>query len=72
MVPLEVTHTALATPEVLARMFSRSACPAGGPPSISPFKARHTCCCSSPQSTDDVLASPKRTAAVQEHFAIHG
>jgi hypothetical protein len=38
MVPLEVTHTALATPEVLGRMFSR-----GGASSISPFKvnARH-------------------------------
>uniref|UniRef100_A0A383V2J0 Inosine/uridine-preferring nucleoside hydrolase domain-containing protein n=1 Tax=Tetradesmus obliquus TaxID=3088 RepID=A0A383V2J0_TETOB len=34
MVPLEVTHTALATPEVLGRMFSR-----GGAGSISPFKA---------------------------------
>eukprot|EP00882_Tetradesmus_deserticola_P003052 GHRQ01003240.1.p1 GENE.GHRQ01003240.1~~GHRQ01003240.1.p1 ORF type:complete len:358 (+),score=180.11 GHRQ01003240.1:127-1200(+) len=35
MVPLEVTHTALATPAVLARMFSKGA----GPASISPFKA---------------------------------
>lgn len=37
MVPLEVTHTALAAPEVLGRMFSR-----GGPGSISPFKVGST------------------------------
>jgi inosine-uridine nucleoside N-ribohydrolase len=34
MVPLEVTHTALTTPAVLARMFHR-----GSNNSLSPFKA---------------------------------
>ena len=45
MVPLEVTHTALATPQILARMFSRDCCSSGDisnshpSNSISPFKA---------------------------------
>lgn len=41
MIPLEVTHTALATPQVLARMFSRPGTQDNvtNSGSISPFKA---------------------------------